>query len=584
MSSKGVHAHGKGANAQGKGVDDAVRAPPACKLAPALVLTKVLKDVTEFIDPIGRVPVNVASMATSGTADVDELRDKGILFASEQGWITDKDAEYVSAWYHEFVRAWSMLKKKDGLLISWDSTSLAWLGSYEERHRINESARLDFKVGDWTENVSFCNGLAVPTFEALYARGEPSPFGDLASQTTKIDLSVRQGRELRHGEHWTIGPAFVKYLERGWNQSMLPSRVKIVPHKLNMYREGGGFAWHSDTPEPGLIGTVLVGLVETGSEPAFQIKHGTESKHWRCADRHSPIPNIMFFYADCPHMVQVDSGIRATLTFKVFAQAQADQSDTDQSVPARSDTGTDQPVPVQADQPVPTRSDTGTEQVASEEETAEHPEHPVQVRHPVAHAVALQHPVAHAVALQQMMGLLRHTLKVCGAFGLILSHGYSMHGSTLKGADAHLLTCITSMPEFKTGDVDVVLVPVSVVTKFDGGWGECAAPEHISVQVYTMTDADLEHGARCIRDMQARELKKNSLGRVNTLNLTNIPFLTACDYDGGEKVREEFHEFCEHTGNQCQPASLESVYMHRAFIVTTKKKEEEKEEEETGEP
>lgn len=346
----------------------------------------------------------------------------------------------------------------------------------------------------------------------------------------------------------TIDQTFVSYLEQYWYSTMLPADVEVVPYKINMYQEGGGFAWHSDTPEPGLIGTILVGLIETRSDKCFKIKHDGNQMSWNAtgsmysySGMSGCLPNVLCFYADCPHHVQVKKGVRATIAFKVFAKREEEDEE---------ETG-----------------DTG-------EETAE--------SGPEEEPVGLT--LAKSIAWTQMTNLLSCTVWKRSAFGLILSHSYSMHASTLKGNDVQLLNIVLSMSEFQKGLLNVSLVPVCVVTRFEGGWGECEDPESISITVYTMTDADLDHGTSCIEKMQADNAEENLYGRVNTLKLNHVPFLTASSA-GGKQIMQRYEQFCEHTGNQCQPESLESVYMHRAIIVSLKEDattEEGEQEEETG--
>jgi hypothetical protein len=55
-------------------------------------------------------------------------------------------------------------------------------------------------------------------------------------------------------------------------------KVKLRPYKVNVYKEGGFFKGHVDTPREGMIGTlVIIGSIEhTGGE--LVVYHNNTSK------------------------------------------------------------------------------------------------------------------------------------------------------------------------------------------------------------------------------------------------------------------------------------------------------------------
>jgi len=105
---------------------------------------------------------------------------------------------------------------------------------------------------------------------------------------------------------------------------MYPRDVKIVPYKINMYDKHGHFRLHNDTPDQGLIGTILVSLHETNFDYVHLKIHSRkndETEEWAPVE-----PCYIMFYNDFPHEVlkQEFDFIRAIVSFKVYGNSDAE--------------------------------------------------------------------------------------------------------------------------------------------------------------------------------------------------------------------------------------------------------------------
>jgi len=156
-------------------------------------------------------------------------------------------------------------------------------------------------------------GVPLDLIEKLWKHAPASGFGDVKNLTTKIDLSVRNARELT-ADQFDVDPSVCDELARAWSTCMFPRRVKVVPYKINVYGPGGKFNNHLDTPQLGLVGTALVGLHDsTDIGAGLSLNHG--AFNWR-ANR----GDLLLMYPDVPHEVlEVTSGYRATIAFKIMA-------------------------------------------------------------------------------------------------------------------------------------------------------------------------------------------------------------------------------------------------------------------------
>ncbi|KAH7914413.1 hypothetical protein BJ138DRAFT_401694 [Hygrophoropsis aurantiaca] len=148
----------------------------------------------------------------------------------------------------------------------------------------------------------------------LYEHATISGYGDVRTQETVVDESVRCAREFSSPE-FSVEAVILRSVEELWSHHFFPDRaVRAEPHKIHVYGPGGHFASHRDTPQKDLIGTFLLGLGDTteswdGKLVVDNKKHRSSPGHW------------VAFYPDVPHCVQRLQGsnaYRASIAFKIF--------------------------------------------------------------------------------------------------------------------------------------------------------------------------------------------------------------------------------------------------------------------------
>src|SRR5690349_4783857 len=103
--------------------------------------------------------------------------------------------------------------------------------------------------------------------------------------------------------------------------------VSLKFHKMNIYKKGGFFLPHVDTPtNTGLmIGTLLIVLPTRYSGGEFIVEHKTLNRSFNAQSSISPggFGSLAWcaFYSDCRHQVKpVTDGVRMTLTYDILAQ------------------------------------------------------------------------------------------------------------------------------------------------------------------------------------------------------------------------------------------------------------------------
>jgi hypothetical protein len=87
------------------------------------------------------------------------------------------------------------------------------------------------------------------TLSSWFEKSNVSGFGDVrALETREIPADA-----------FSVPPNLISELESIWANAFYPSRVPAEPHKVHLYGPGGFFEPHRDTPQTGLVGTMLVG-------------------------------------------------------------------------------------------------------------------------------------------------------------------------------------------------------------------------------------------------------------------------------------------------------------------------------------
>ena len=207
------------------------------------------------------------------------------------------------------------------------------------------------------DNSGLCGPLTHADVTSVLASCVPSGYGDLATQTTRVDASVRSAHECAFPNASLgscVGNAFTvfnekceftreKLLRESWGVLQPRATHTLVPLKLNVYTPGGHFAPHVDTPTAeNMVGTLVVSVpVEGGCVGGDLLvwPPGVTEAHVRAAgavdDAASTVPplpppfsmhphatlwSFAAFYGDCVHTVTpVQAGARVTYTFAVLA-------------------------------------------------------------------------------------------------------------------------------------------------------------------------------------------------------------------------------------------------------------------------
>ena len=171
--------------------------------------------------------------------------------------------------------------------------------------------------------------------EKWYAEAGNSAFGNVALQETQHDTKVRSSREL-DTTHFEVGQDLLKAIGNTWETSLVPTSVSVKLYKLVIYGPGDHFQYHKDTPEEKLCGTFLMSLFKDCEPPeAFELNQNGKSVQWEESDYRDG-KGWCAFYPDIPHRVKtLQSGYRAILSFKTFAETSKSLSE-EQSSTSRS--------------------------------------------------------------------------------------------------------------------------------------------------------------------------------------------------------------------------------------------------------
>jgi len=141
----------------------------------------------------------------------------------------------------------------------------------------------------------------------MFEQAVVSAFGNQVTQTNDVDVKVRDAREFVDFE---ISHSLQIALEQKAKLFWGPD-IQVKPYKINLYEPNSHFAWHKDTPETHLIGTLLLGLLG-GKDTHLKLQGG---KNWQCHR-----DNLLGFFPDTLHCVKPIKAdyYRMTLACKVF--------------------------------------------------------------------------------------------------------------------------------------------------------------------------------------------------------------------------------------------------------------------------
>ncbi|KAJ7080762.1 hypothetical protein B0H15DRAFT_787000 [Mycena belliarum] len=158
--------------------------------------------------------------------------------------------------------------------------------------------------------------------ERWYAAGDVSGYGDVRAQETKVDLAVRNAREIPASD-FSVSADLIEEVERLWGASFVPTHVRAEPYKIHMYGPGGKFNAHRDTPEMNLVGTFLIGLGDTSRTKDDKEDDSSLKGAFKVGARHyfAHLGSWVAFYPDIGHAVEeLVSGYRAVIAFNIFRQ------------------------------------------------------------------------------------------------------------------------------------------------------------------------------------------------------------------------------------------------------------------------
>ena len=143
---------------------------------------------------------------------------------------------------------------------------------------------------------------------------KPAPFGDMSTQSTVYDPSVRKAWEYAFNRSWRDWPQFIGNIMTHIRKAFNLSFANISAYKLNVYGEGGFFKPHRDTPVNSMsVATMVICLPSKfeGGEFIVQRKN-SKIKVFDWA-KHSGDENVIqwaAFFTDSVHEVKpVTKGI-----------------------------------------------------------------------------------------------------------------------------------------------------------------------------------------------------------------------------------------------------------------------------------
>jgi mRNA-degrading endonuclease YafQ of YafQ-DinJ toxin-antitoxin module len=137
-------------------------------------------------------------------------------------------------------------------------------------------------------------------------------YGDMTTCTTKVDPTIRSARDILD---FQVKDECIRVLKGEWDKHMYPSCASVVPYKLHLYGPKDHFAPHKDTPETGLIGTIVLSIDHTNDFEGGELSFDNMKVSFRGWDS-----KCVMFFPDLVHEVKpVKKGYCARATFKVFA-------------------------------------------------------------------------------------------------------------------------------------------------------------------------------------------------------------------------------------------------------------------------
>jgi len=137
--------------------------------------------------------------------------------------------------------------------------------------------------------------------------------------------------------------------------------------------------------------------------------------------------------------------------------------------------------------------------------------------------------------------------------GFILSYGYSIERSTLKGSDQILINALKELRR------KYIIIPV--MYEYSHSKSEDNSYKEINTRVYSLTENNINYLLNCSPDIKGSEVK----AKVNPDSFRNYTFY-ALNYNF--KIwSQTFSEYIEYTGNESKPEMKNSIYISHAVLL-----------------
>jgi hypothetical protein len=437
-----------------------------------------------------------------------------------------------------------------------------------------------------------------------WEKAHVSGYGNMRTQTTEVDATVRDAREWKSDEI-SVSGVVTDTLAVLWGRMLQPADVRVELYKLNIYGPGGHFSAHRDTSQTDLVGTILIGLGDTTDVGAGLRLEG-RTHLWKALPGGS-----IFFYPDVTHAVcKVTEGFRATLAFKVFAvRSSATLAARDAVLKSWHSSRSKFVEAIEAKMlgvefelrakwfPF-VASRRRSYETLSPEQQQELETRLGDCRSRLAEAIRRwsasyeglgevdggsatgtgsdstkprQEKAKRAFTFSATQARMRarciKSLSTCELpFGFLLDHEYALGTEDLVGPDAVLYDLLCSIPRFR-----VVVMPV--LTQYSGSCDVSDSGDHDeTAEVYPLTEA---HVRGALPDGNKPDLHTAcGVTRAEAEQMQGVRFFASSLRSGYEWKR-----VCEqgalHTGNESRSAEEDSVWLHRAIVVVERREDTE---------
>lgn len=205
--------------------------------------------------------------------------------------------------------------------------ALQRLATKEDVHfaTFHDIKALKLRAGDGVFSLATC------TLAQLEPLAEPAPFGNLAENRTQTDETVRRALQIKRFSVVSFTPTTPQKKVTTFDRTVLDAvsaaedsvfygatDLRLLPHAINVYREGDHFARHVDTQRyPDLLGTVtfVAGDFDGGK---LVVRHPTDASTKLSVVANRRNLTGVALRATCPHEVaRVTRGLRVSATFDV---------------------------------------------------------------------------------------------------------------------------------------------------------------------------------------------------------------------------------------------------------------------------